>query len=66
MKRVLFVVWISLLAIPALFTFTLDCDGHLTYFNVMGLIYSIGVAFLWEKMMPEYMVRYIKKLVRED
>ena len=66
MKKILFVMWISLLAVPALMTFTLDCEGHITYLNVAGLIYSICAAFLWEKMMPEYMVRYIKRLIRED
>lgn len=55
-----------MLAIPALMTFTLDNEGHITYLNVGGLIYSICAAFLWEKMMPEYMVRYIKRLIRED
>lgn len=66
MKKMLFVVWISLLAVPALMTFTLDNESHITYLNVFGLIYSIFAAFFWERMMPEYMVRYIKKLIRED
>lgn len=66
MKKILFIMWISLLAIPALLTFTLDSEGHITYLNVVGLVYSICAAFLWERMMPEYMIRYIKRLIRED
>lgn len=66
MKRILFIIWISLLAIPALMTFTLDNEGHITYLNVVGLVYSICTAFIWDKMMPEYMVRYIKRLIQED
>ena len=58
-------MWISLLAVPTLMTFTLDNEGHITYLNVIGLVYSICTAFLWERMMPGYMVRYIKKLIRE-
>jgi len=53
-------------AVPTLMTFTLDNEGHITYLNVIGLVYSICTAFLWERMMPGYMVRYIKKLIRED
>ena len=56
-------MWISLLAVPTLMTFTLDNEGHITYLNVIGLVYSICTAFLWERMMPGYMVRYIKKLI---
>lgn len=66
MKKILFIMWISLLAVPTLMTFTLDNEGHITYLNVIGLVYSICTAFLWERMMPGYMVRYIKKLIRED
>lgn len=66
MKKILFIMWISLLAVPTLMTFTLDNEGHITYLNVIGLAYSICTAFLWERMMPGYMVRYIKKLIRED
>lgn len=33
-------MWISLLAVPTLMTFTLDNEGHITYLNVIGLVYS--------------------------
>ena len=37
-------MWISLLAVPTLMTFTLDNEGHITYLNVIGLVYSICTA----------------------
>lgn len=38
-------MWISLLAVPTLMTFTLDNEGHITYLNVIGLVYSIWYSF---------------------
>lgn len=66
MKKVWFFVWLNILVIPVLLTFTLDENGCTTIFNWIGGAWMVILAVFGKYMMPKYMFRYLKALVRKN
>lgn len=64
LKKMLFVVYMMALGMPALLTLSTSSDDEVTLWNLVGLAW-IAILLKWGgRLLPRYMRRYIFKLTQ--
>ena len=62
MKKFMFVLWMCILTAPTLLMFT-TTNGSVGSLNVVGIIYTVLLLRYFRKLVPGYMMGYIKKII---
>lgn len=62
MKKIKFIVWMCVLTAPTLLMFT-TTNGSIGSLNVLGIIYTVLLLRNFRKLVPGYMIRYIKRII---
>lgn len=66
MKKLAFYLYLQLLTLPAWLVLAGPINKTFPVLNLIGFLWAFILVVYGKKMMPEWMFRYLKWLVRED